>query len=339
MTRLRHVILICCLLLVSCAVLSADPPALRFSLPPILGSLPIAFADAWGVFAEHGLALRVIGLSDNQTRNLALMAGDIDGMVCDVPTAILLAASGTDIVITSTSYVPEQTGSLAVLSQSYFNIPTLADLMSKTAFGNTLKSIAITAKSDVEYHIDTLLRREGYNVVPDRDYSYWYDMLQVATFLSFGSVYAAVLPEPYVTYIKNFPPLKAGTQLTFLSEFEGIDLLPSVIVFRRSVVEGRPDAVAAFYGAIQETIDRLGRMERQELIETGIQEALVLFFPGSTRDTVPDGILDNFVIPTFRSPGELPRAQYDNVVAWALAKRYISRTPEYDRVTTDRFLR
>jgi len=339
MTRFRYVIPICCLLFFSTAGVSADSPALRFSLPPILGSLPVAFADAWGIFAERGVTLRVIGLSDNQTRNLALMAGEIDGMVCDVPTAILLAASGTDILITSTAYDPEQSGSLAVLSQSYFQIATLADLMSRTAPGNTLKSIAITARSDIEYHIDALLRREGYTVVPDRDYSYWYDMLQVATFLSFGSVYAAVLPEPYVTYIKNFPPLKAGTRLTFLSEFEGIDLLPSVIVFRRDAVEGRPEAVDAFYEALRETIDRLGRMDRDELIETGIQEALELFFPGSTRDTVPDGILDNFVIPAFAPPGELPRAQYEDVVSWALAKRYIWRAPDYERVTTDRFLR
>ena len=311
--------------------------SLRFSLPPIMGSLPVAFTDAWGYFDAEDLSLETVGLSDDQARNMALLAGEIDGMICDIPTAILLAVNGNDIVVTSTAYTPEQTGSLAILCQSYFKINSLDDLLRQTVTGNSLKSIAITSMSDTEYHVDALLKAKGYDIEPDRDYSYWYDMLQVATFLSFGSVYAAVLPEPYVTYIERFPPLKQGSYLVHLSDFEGIDLLPSVIVFRRSVVEANPEAIAAFYRGLETGIEEINSIDRQVLIDTGIDIALNLFFPGSTRDTVPEGILDDFDIPYFQTPAPLDEGQFATVVQWARGKNYIRTTPSFADVVTFAF--
>jgi NitT/TauT family transport system substrate-binding protein len=317
--------------------LTVQGESLRLSIPPLMGALPIAFANAWGTFADHGVDVQLVGLSDNQTRNLALIAGQIDGMVCDVPTAVLLAATGTDIVITSTIYRPTQTGSLALLTQSYFNINTLAQLMARTAAGNNLKSIAVTAMSDLEYETDALLAANGYTVDPDKDYSYWYDLLQISTFLSFGSVYAAVLPEPYVTYIGNFPPLKEGTHLVHLSDFDGIELLPTVIVFRSDVVETHRDEIQRFYDAVVDAIDRVNGLDRDELIDTGIDEAISFFFPGSTRDSIPEGVLDSFVIPKFGHPDPLRADEYDAVVAWAHDKGYVWRGRVYADVTTTSF--
>lgn len=337
MLKIRCRVLFCLFLSVSVMALGSDGWSLRFSIPPMMGSLPIGFADAWEIFDEHGVDVELIGLSDNQSRNLALIAGQIDGMVCDVSTAVLLAATGTDIVITSTAYRPEQTGSLALLTQSYFQIDSLATLMVRTAAGNNLKSIAVTSMSDLEYHIDTLLASQGYDVNPEKDYSYWFDMLQVATFLSFGSVYAAVLPEPYVSYIDNFPPLKAGTKLVHLSDFAGIDLLPSVIVFRRAAIESQPEAIDAFYAGIRAAIDRVNALDRDELIEIGINEAINLFFPGTSTDTVPAGILDTFSIPVFTYPEALSEREYAAVVEWARAKGYIRQGREHAAVASGRF--
>jgi NitT/TauT family transport system substrate-binding protein len=314
-------------------------PKLRVSLPPVMGALPIAFASGWNLFQQNGIDVDVIGLSDNQARALALMAGNIDGMVCDVTTALLLIASGTDIVITSTAYKPEQTGSLALLSQSYFNINSIDALLARTDSGSTLKSIAITEMSDIEYEIDALLTKLGYTVKPDKDYSYWHDMLQLATFLSLGSVYAAVLPEPYITYISNYPPVKPGTRLIHLSDFDGIDLLPSVVVFRRSIVEKSPDVIARFYDTYRQAIEKIDNTSREELIDTGIDEALALFFPGLGTDAIPEGVVDSFVIPHFSHPAMLSKQQYEDVVAWANAKHYTWKHPAYEDVTTDQFLK
>jgi len=329
------------LVFLSFTLLAFSEPSgqLRVSLPPVMGSLPIALANGWGLFPKHGVDVEVIGLSDNQARSLALMAGDIDGMVCDLTTAILLYTSGTDIVITSTAYKPEQTGSLALLSQSYFNINSIDDLLSRTARGSNLKSIAITSMSNIEYDIDRLMEHLGYKIDPEKDYSYWYDLLQVATFLSLGSVYAAVLPEPYITYIANYPSLMKDSHLVHLSDFEGIDLLPSVVVFRRDFVRDHPDLVERFYAAYRDAVERINNSTKDELIAIGIDEALSLFFPGLTEESVPDGIMNSFVIPHFRLPGMVPRDQFEDVIAWVNAKRYTWKHPTYEELTTDQFVK
>ncbi len=322
------------------SIVQADNTSLlRISLPPVMGSLPIALANGWGLFTKYGVNVKVIGLSDNQARSLALMAGNIDGMVCDLTTAILLYTSGTDIVITSTAYKPVQTGSLSLLTQSYFKINSIDDLLSKTAPGNNLKSIAITSMSNIEYDIDKLMEHLHYHINPDKDYSYWHDLLQVATFLSLGSVYAAVLPEPYITYISNYPSLMKGSHLVHLSDFEGIDLLPSVIVFRRDFVSSHPDLLKRFYAAYREAVKRINNSSREELISMGINEALSLFFPGLTDEAVPEGIMDTFVIPHFQLPGTVSQENFENVIAWVNAKRYTWKHPTYKEMTTDQFVK
>ncbi len=336
----RFVFLSLALVVFVSVILTGSPlPRLRVSLPPVMGCLPIAFANGWDMFAQNGLDVEVVGLSDNQARTLALMAGDIDGMICDVSTAILLVTSGTDIVITSTAYQPTQTGSLALLTQSYFNIDSIDDLLDRTEPGNTLKSIAITEMSDIEYELDTLLTGLGYTVDPNKDYSYWHDMLQLSMFLNLGSVYAAVLPEPYITYLSKYPPIKPGSKLIHLSDFAGIDLLPSVVVFRRDVVEESPDLIAKFYDTYREAIDRVNGMSREELTTTGIDVALDLFFPGLTEDAVPEGILDDFAIPHFSSPALLDRGKFESVVAWERKKGYAWKQPVYEDVITDEFIK
>ena len=321
-------------------LVGANPlPGLRVSLPPVMGCLPIAFANGWDLFAQNGLDVEVVGLSDNDARILALMAGDIDGMICDVSTAILLITSGTNIVITSTAYQPEQTASLALLSQSYFKIDSIDDLLNRTETGNTLKSIAITEMSDIEYEVDSLLISLGHSVTPNKDYSYWHDMLQLAMFLSLGSVYAAVLPEPYITYLSKYPQIKPGAVLVQLSDFAGIDLLPSIIVFRRDVVDRSPDAVTTFYDVYREAMDRINHMPREELTTTGIDIALSTFFPGLGKDAVPEGILDDFALPHFSYPEMLSKQKFEDVAAWLKWKGYTWKHPAYEDVTTDQFIK
>ncbi len=193
--------------------------------------------------------------------------------------------------------------------------------------------------SDIEYELDTLLTELGYTVDPDKDYSYWHDMLQLSMFLSLGSVYAAVLPEPYITYLSKYPPIKPGSKLIHLSDFAGIDLLPSVVVFRRDVVEESPDLIAKFYDTYREAIDRVNGMSREELTTTGIDIALALFFPGLTEDVVPEGILDDFAIPHFSSPALLDRGKFESVAAWEREKGYAWKHPVYEDVITDEFIK
>lgn len=316
--------------------MGTDLPRLRVSLPAVMSSLPIAFADAWGLFDEHDVNVELVGLSDNEERTTALMAGAIDGMVCDVTMAVLLS-SQCDIVITSASYPGEQSGSLAVLSPKSFRIDSLKALYASKTGSNRLATVY---RSDLEYQTDELLEGMGYSINRGDLYSYWTDILQLALWFAGQGVPAAVLPEPYITYISRYP-LLAGTtplELVHLSDFEGMELLPSVLVFRRAVVEERSDLVVRFYGAYREAVDRVNALSREELIETGINAALSLFFPGVNPETIPAGVLDSFAIPRFLPPQRLSQDQFESVVAWVNRKGYAAAHPSYDAITTGRFL-
>ncbi|MCK5586208.1 hypothetical protein KAJ02_09055, partial [Candidatus Bipolaricaulota bacterium] len=120
-----------CLLIFSVAVVGETLPRLRFSLPPVLEALPIAFADAWGLFEEHGVDVELVGITDNRQRSAALITGNLDGLIQDVTNSILNKIEGTDIVITSTASLRSQTDSLALalLSPAIFRFETFEALI------------------------------------------------------------------------------------------------------------------------------------------------------------------------------------------------------------------
>lgn len=311
-------------------------PKLRFSLSPVMSSTALAFAQGWGLFEKYGLNVELVGLSDDEERSAALIAGNIDGMVCGVTTAILLFTSGTDVMITSAAYQRDQTCSLTVLSPSVFKIDSLQTLLANKKYSK----IATIYRSDFEYQADRLLEGIGVKINQTSPYVYWTDMLQLALWFAAQSVPAAVLPEPYITYIANYP-LPGGARppkFIRLSNFEGTELLPSVIVFRRPMVEKQDKLISRFYEAYREAIDTINNSKRDELIEMGIDKALALFFPGVTEQSIPEGILNSFTIPHFSQPERLSQQQFEDVVAWLVAKRYTQRNPSYEDLTTDRFL-
>jgi hypothetical protein len=150
-----------------------------------------------------------------------------------------------------------------------------------------------------------------------------------------------VLPEPYITYISNYPLPGGGglPEFVHLSDFDGIEQLPSVIVFRRPAVEERGELIDDFYEAYREAVDIVNASDRDELIEMGIERALALFFPGVTEESIPDGILDSFLMPRFSEPEMLCQKQFDDVATWLVGKKYARSSPSYEDMTTDRFLR
>ena len=308
-------------------------PRIRMSLPPVMGALPVAFARGWGLFDKHELEVNLVGLSDTQERSAALMAGEIDAMICDVTTAILLAAGGSDVLITSAAYQDGQESQLLLMSPSSFNIDSLDDLLSSDT-----SKIATIYRSDLEYQVDLLLDSKGYDSTEGECYTYWTDMLALALWFGSELVPAAALPEPYVTYIANFPYKQGQLELVRLSDFDGIDLLPSVVIFRRQLVEKSPEAIEAFYAAYSETIELANNSSREELVEIGIDEALSLFFPGLAEDAIPVGILDSFEIPQFRPPCMIEKEQFDDVIDWIISKRYARTYHAYDEMTTERFI-
>jgi len=306
-------------------------PDLVVSLPPLMNCLPIALAQTWELFAKHGIEVQVIGISDTQERSAALSTGHLDGVMCDVSRALLDIGTGLDLVITSAARPPVQTGSdtLAVVSPASFEADSF-----ETAFNRGFR-IATVFQSDLEYQIDGLLQSLGHDRSPSATYAFWTDLLQIAIWFGAQSLPVAAFPEPYLTYLTTYaPPGAAALEVNILSTFEDVELLPSIIVFRREVVEEHPEVLESFYAAYRESIERMNTIDRLELLDTALDTALGLFFPGSPKEAIPEDVLLSIAIPMFQAPTVLSRAHYDGVAAWMIRRGYIGTAPAYDAVVS-----
>ena len=335
MVWIRRAVVFCFLVSLSVGVAGDVMPLIRFSLPPVLEALPIAFAQEWNLFEAHGVSVELIGITDNQQRSAALMTGNLDGLMEDVTRSILVATMGGDIVITSASSSRPQTGSLALalLSPASFRVDSLEALLTSGY------SIGAIYRSDYEYLLDRLLADRQEEDAKPVQTMYFHDILQMAVWFGAQTLPAAVLPEPYISYIATYYP--AGGQpieLVIHDDFSETGVLPSVIVFHRTYVEEYPEAVAAFYAAYAEAIERINGTPRDDLVDLGIDIALSLFFQGADRTTINQEVLDTIPIPVFDAPTVLARTDYDEILAWMLDEGYVYSAPTYEGITDFRFV-
>ena len=200
--------------------------------------------------------------------------------------------------------------------------------------------IGILRQSDYEFMLDCLIENTPGGAERTAGFSQFTDMLQVATMLGAQWLGSAVLPEPYVSYIAAYaPPGGEPLKLVLLSDFEGLVLPPSVVLFRQSFVDSHSEAVEAFHAAYSEAIVRFNQTPRDELVGTGLDIAVALFFQAANVDLIGQHVLDALPIPTFEPLGMLERHEYESIVYWMMSKGYLyGSLPDYDKSVDWQFL-
>jgi len=188
-------------------------------------------------------------------------------------------------------------------------------------------------RSDHEYMLDQLLDTLLVDGQERPMYSYMTDVLYLATWFGAQALPAVVLPEPHISYLANYKPLSGPKlEVITLSDFSEIEMLPSLFVFRSSFAEEHPHVVEAFYVAYAEAIERVNATPRGELIETGLDVVLPLFFQGADPSLIGQDVLDALPIPTYEQPRELPEACYESVLNWMEDRGYALIRPTYSDV-------
>jgi len=318
--------------------LSVVASPLKISLPPLMGAVPVALGVAWDMFGEEGVDVELVPLASQRDRLVAFQAGQIDAMVTGLSSALMLAAQMPDeVAIVSTAYYPIEEGvpHFALITQGYSGLEDLADLTTPDS-GRTLR-IAVPRQSDLEFVLDTLFRSQGLEPPVDA-YIGQDDLLVNATWVLFGMVTAGVLPQPYVDYLLHYE-YEGKPDLVVLSDFAGIPIPPSVIVFHRALLSARLEDVEAFYRGFSRAVKRLNSSPREELLDTGWDVAVELFFPGLAPENLePEArarvkeALGAIHIPLFPEPSPVPRDIFAAVTAWAQSKGYFAGEVNYDRI-------
>ncbi len=317
---------------------------LRMTLPPIMGSLPIVLGDEWGIFYDHGLALQLKGLVDRESRIAALRAGRIDGMVTDLTTAILAALDGIDIVITSTAFLAQNGAGLALLTQYRTGITSIEDILGNFAAGDERAQIHLSHLSNLHFQTDQLLAQLGFDIYNAANYQFWTDMVAMATNFAFMPrwVPAAVFPEPYISFLVSFIPLRIrGAEIIVLADFLDIEPVPSVIIFRREFVQQNNEAIQRFHAAHRLAIARLNASSVEELLAVGVDVVVTMFFPGldpGDPQLIPPEVIAQLAIPYFVAPTLPAPASLAAVMDWLIAAGHARERITYDEIITDLFV-
>jgi NitT/TauT family transport system substrate-binding protein len=138
--------------------------------------------------------------------------------------------------------------------------------------------------------------------------------------LGTGELKAAMLPEPLSSLA-----VQNGAR-PILDDTTKPEISYSTYAFRKPVIDQHPDAIRAFLAAIEEAIT---------LINQDPQKWSTLLVD---QKVVPQPIAGSFQIPTFVTAGVPSQAQWDDVLAWALAKGLIEQELSYKDSVTDKYL-
>ncbi len=315
--------------------------AIRVTPAPILGSAPIIFAEEWGLFAEEGVEISIVPLASQRDRLMAFHAGQVDALIGDVASAVLLAAL-TDPLMVATAYCPKpgERQFAFLVNGRHIRAESLRDLLPSLGKRNFLR-IALPLQSDIEFAMDTAFKGLGMEPHPGL-YFGQDDLFLAASMVVYGMVAAAVLPEPYASFSLEFAKAE-GLDLKELRDFKDVPHLPHLIIFQRSFVEKHPDLVRKFLAAFSAAAERMNKESKEGLLSLGAPEVLHLFYRGMD----PDEVLTNpsvkaaiqaIKVPEFPPPGILAPEIYGAVHDWALEKRYIKFAHPYEEVVTDEFV-
>ncbi len=323
--RLRYLLL----LAFSASVLAAP---VRVSLPPLLGALPVAVAQKLGIFAEHGLEVQLVPLPSQRDRILAFQAGQINAVVTDLTSALMLVASQPgEAAIAAALYLPPQDGThLALITPaSYSGLTTLSQLLEATKTRRL--QIAVPRVSDLEFMLDQLFRKYGFSFPSELSVGQD-NLLLNATWTLFGMTHAAVLPQPYVDYLLHYE-FEGKPTLVVLADFAGLPIPPDVLVVRRRLP---PETVEKFLAAVSEAVARIQGMSREELVDLAMPIAIEFFFPGVNLATAApedrarvEAAVDALRIPQFTPPAPVDPTLFAQVADWAKSKGYLSRNLAY----------
>ena len=321
MARVRRVALLCVLLAAGSGLGATAATTLRMSLPPVLEALPIAFAEAWGMFDEEGLSVDLVGITDNQERSTALLTGNLDAVMSDVTSAVLDYLTSRSVVVVASAGSTPQTGALrlGLVSHAGFGPADVDGLLA------TSQIVGVTYRTDEEYLLDQFFSANGAPRAWMSRYTYFGDMLQLAMWFGAKTLPVAVLLEPYYSYIATLLPLNGvPMQLIVLSDFSAFSALPRVILFREKFVEQHPDAATTFLRVYDAAVERLNATPRDEIISVGLDVVLGLFFQGADKTLIQQQTLDAMSIPQFERPGPLAEEVFDSVTEWMADKGYLN---------------
>lgn len=286
---------------------------LRIGVLPITDVVPFYIALQQGYFKANGLTVELVPASSAAERDQMMLTSQIDGQLNDLVSTVLFNKDQPRIKIVRQARI-------AFKEMPEYWILTPKDSPIKTAQDLKGKEIAISQNSVIEYVTQRLLEAEGLSAadikttnvpaIPTR--------LQL---LQQGQVAAATLPDP----LASLAILQGARIVVDDSKYTQYSM--SVISFRADIVDKRADEVKKFLAAYDKAIGDI-RTKPNELRNTLIDVG-----------RVPDQLKDKYQFPPFPDPAIPTKAQWDDVVKWAMDRKLITAPVAFESSVDSGFVK
>jgi len=296
----------------ACSQQGQEPTTLRIVVLPILDALPMYVAQQEGYFEENGVSVEFIPASSAAERDQIMAAGQGDGMINDLISTLFYNQDEIQIQIVRFARIATpEFPQFRILAAPESGITNIDDLKNK--------EIGISEGSVIEYTTDRLLEAEGFSQdeietvavpkIPDR-----------LSLLSSSEIPAANLPDPLSSLA-----MQSGATVV-IDDTLHPEYGNSEISFRKDVIDEHPEAISGFIAAIEKAVNEINSdpSKWDELL--------------SEKQLVPAPLIGTYQIPTFPIASVPSEAQWEDVVAWAIAKTYLKENVSYADSVNKTFL-
>lgn len=296
----------------ACSQRTEEPTTLRIVVLPILDALPMYVAQQEGYFDENGVSVQFIPASSAAERDQIIAAGQGDGMINDLISTLFYNKDEIQIQVVrfARTATPEfaQFSILAAPNSGIIDVEGLRN-----------KEIGISEGSVIEYTTDRLLEAEGISQdeivtiavpkIPDR-----------LSLLTSGELPAANLPDPL-----SLLAMQNGATV-IVDDTKHPEYGNSEISFRKEVVEQHPEAIRGFLAAIEKAVIEVNADPTK-------WDNLL-----SEKQLVPAPLIGTYRIPVFPTASVPSNAQWQDAVAWAKDKTYLTNEVPYSDSVNSEFL-
>ncbi len=278
---------------------------IRIGILPVIDTLPLAAADAEGIFKSEGLDVELVIFNSALERDAAFTAGTLDGAFGDIINFFLMIKTGIDTKIVCESYhTSDKNIMFGLLASPVSSIKDISEIKNE--------QIAISRGSIIEFFLDQITASK--NISPDS-----LDKLEIKAIpvryqmLISGSVKLALLPEPLVT-----KALKDGARL--IADDRGLDTTATIIMFKNDFLKDNEKLTEKFITAYNRSVQTINSNPDR------FKDLMV------SKLRLPADVKDTFKVPVF-SEASLPQENDVMLVYnWMKKNGMISIPADYNKL-------
>ncbi len=289
-----------------------EDSTLKMAVIPVLDTLPFYVAEQLGYFADEGIQVELVPAKSGQERDALLQAGEVDGMLTDVPGVGIFNRDEVQVKIVAMARKAYPDSPLfRLLAAPGIDVASPVDLAGV--------KIGISQNTVIEYITDRMLQGSGLtadqiaieeiSAIPVR-----FEQLMA------GGVAAATLPDPLAQ-----GAIAAGASLV-VDDSQFSEYSHSVLVLGLNLLEEKPDTVRRFLAAWDKAAAELNanpELYTDLMIEKG---------------RVPESIQGTYTMPTFPRGEITSESQWADIVDWLLEKGLIDEEIPYQDAVDASFL-